>query len=130
MASVKLGSKTFDVNSEDIGADCCGVTDADCSALAARMKTGEISRVKTLQLVRFFPDFISVVFYFLNSTEPQFFCRPATRLATMVLVASQTRCEPTAPWRSCTLCVGSDFLILLHVLFQLYFCCVLFSELL
>ena len=58
MASVKLGSKTFDVDSEEIWAYNSGVTAADCSALAARMKTGEISRVKTLSLVRF----ISVLF--------------------------------------------------------------------
>ena len=54
MATVKLGSKTFDVTSEEIDADSCGVTAADCSALAARMKTGEISRVKALYLVRYF----------------------------------------------------------------------------
>ena len=58
MASVKLGSFTFDVNSEVIWANLCEVTAADCSALAARMKTGEISRVKELWLVRF----ISVLF--------------------------------------------------------------------
>ena len=64
MATVKLGSLTFDVTSEVIHASgCgraggCGVTAADCSALAARMKTGEISRVKKLNLVRF----ISVLF--------------------------------------------------------------------
>ena len=58
MARVKLGSETFDVDSEDIRAYGCGVTAADCSALAARMKTGEISRVNYLVLVRF----ISVLF--------------------------------------------------------------------
>ena len=58
MASVKLGEETFDVNSEEIRAYNSGVTAADCSALAARMKTGEISRVKILDLVRF----ISVLF--------------------------------------------------------------------
>jgi hypothetical protein len=57
-ASVKLGSKIFDVNSEEIETWNSGVTAADCSALAARMKTGEISRVKALRLVRF----ISVLF--------------------------------------------------------------------
>ena len=53
MAKVKLGSKEFDVNSEEIMAGGCGVTVADCAAFAARMKTGEISRVKKLDLVRF-----------------------------------------------------------------------------
>ena len=58
MASVKLGIETIDVNSEEINAWNSGITAADCSALAARMKTGEISRVKELRLVRF----ISVLF--------------------------------------------------------------------
>ena len=54
MAKVKLGSKEFDVDSEEIDARGCGVSDADCAAFAARMKTGEISRVKTLRLVSCF----------------------------------------------------------------------------
>ena len=54
MAKVKLGSKEFDVDSEVIDASGCGVSDADCAAFAARMKTGEISRVKTLNLVSCF----------------------------------------------------------------------------
>ena len=53
MARVKLGCKKFDVDSEWIDASFCGVSDADCAAFAERMKTGEISRVKTLNLVRF-----------------------------------------------------------------------------
>ncbi len=54
MPKVKLGRVAeFDVNSEKINAMDCGVSDADCVAFAARMKTGEISRVKTLLLVRF-----------------------------------------------------------------------------
>ena len=60
MSKVKLGSKEFDVDCEEIDARNCGVSDADCIALAARMKTGEISRVKRLYLVRFF----SVLFLF------------------------------------------------------------------
>ena len=52
MAKVKLGTKEFDVSSELIIAWCSGVSDADCIELAARMKTGEISRVKRLELVR------------------------------------------------------------------------------
>ena len=55
MPKVKLGRKEFDVDCEDINAYRCGVSNADCAALAARMKSGEISRVKTLMLVRFFP---------------------------------------------------------------------------
>jgi hypothetical protein len=53
MTTVKLGSKEFRVDSEEIRAEKCGVSDADCTAFAARMKTGEISRVKKLDLVRF-----------------------------------------------------------------------------
>ena len=60
MPKVKLGSKEFDVDCEEINASYCGVSAADCIALAARMKTGEISRVKILKLVRFF----SVLFLF------------------------------------------------------------------
>ena len=54
MPTVKLGSKEFDVDSEEIDASDCGVSAADCVAFAARMTTGEISRVKKLLLVSFF----------------------------------------------------------------------------
>ena len=64
MATVKLGSKTFDVTSEVINANDCGVTAADCSALAARMKTREISRVKELDLVRYFSVLFLLCFIF------------------------------------------------------------------
>ena len=60
MPKVKLGRKEFDVDCEEIYATSCGVSPADCAALAARMKSGEISRVKKLDLVRFF----SVLFLF------------------------------------------------------------------
>ncbi len=53
MAKVKLGRREFDVNSEVIHASVCGVSDVDCAAFAARIKTGKISRVKQLLLVRF-----------------------------------------------------------------------------
>ena len=55
MAKVKLGRKEFDVYSEKIDADRCGVPAADLALFAARVKTGEISRVKKLYLVIFFP---------------------------------------------------------------------------
>ncbi len=61
MPKVKLGCSEFDVNSEEIDASRCGVSDADCVAFAARMKTGRISRVKTLNLVRL------IVFHMLHS---------------------------------------------------------------
>ena len=54
MAKVKLGRMKFDVDSEVIYANGCGVTDADCVALAARMKSGEMRRLKQLYLVRLF----------------------------------------------------------------------------
>lgn len=52
MAKVKLGSLEFDVGCEAINAQSSGVSDADCAVLAARLKTGELSRVKRLNLVR------------------------------------------------------------------------------
>ena len=60
MAKVKLGSKEFDVDSEEINAVNCGVTAAECVALAARMKSGEMRRLKRLHLVRL----LSVIFQF------------------------------------------------------------------
>ena len=61
MAKVKLGSKEFDVDSEDIVADGWGVTVADCVALAARMKSGEMRGLKRLHLVRLFSVFFIFV---------------------------------------------------------------------
>ena len=60
MAKVKLGRKEFDVDSEEINGFGCGVTAADCVALATRMKSGEMRRLKRLILVRLF----SVLFQF------------------------------------------------------------------
>ncbi len=71
MPKVKLGCKEFDVDSEEIDARFCGVSDADCLAFAARMKTGELSRVKKLNLVRFI--------FFIGVREGQHeFCSMAT----------------------------------------------------
>ncbi len=74
MLKIKLGIKEFDVDSETIHASDCGVTDADCVAFAARMKTGEISRVKILRLVRF------IVFVAVREGQHEF-CSTATELA-------------------------------------------------
>ncbi len=52
MAKVKMGSKDFDVDCKTINANGCGVTDADCAAFSTRMKTGEISRLSGLSLVK------------------------------------------------------------------------------
>ena len=65
MAKVKLGSREFDVDSEDMVAQYCGVTVADCVALAAAMKSGKIRRLKKLNLVRLFP--VLFVFCFMSS---------------------------------------------------------------
>ncbi len=51
-AKVKLGRKEFDVDCEEFDARSCGVTDADCVALAASMKSGKMRRLKSLYLVR------------------------------------------------------------------------------
>ena len=55
MAKVKLGREEFNVDSEEIDAGSCGVPAADLALFAARVKTGEISRLKILDLVIFFP---------------------------------------------------------------------------
>ncbi len=57
MAKVKLGRNEFDVDSQEILASSCDVTYADCVALAARMKSGEMRRLKRLYLVRLFSVF-------------------------------------------------------------------------
>jgi hypothetical protein len=72
---VKLGHKKFDVSSEKIDASDYEVSDADCVAFAARMRTGEISRVKTLNLVRF------IVFIGVREGQHEF-CSTATQSAT------------------------------------------------
>ena len=54
MAKVKLGSKEFDVDCEEIWARGYGVSDEECVALGARMKGGEFQRVKRVYLVSFF----------------------------------------------------------------------------
>ena len=57
MAKVIFFSKEFDVDSEEINANDCGATALDYAAFAARMKSGEIRRLKTLLLVSFFFQF-------------------------------------------------------------------------
>ena len=53
MAEVKffLGWREFDVDCEEIDAISCDVSAADCAALATRMRTGEINKLKKLFLV-------------------------------------------------------------------------------
>jgi hypothetical protein len=52
MMKVKLGSKEFNVDCEEIMADKCGVSDEECAALGELMRSGKINRVKKLSLVR------------------------------------------------------------------------------
>ena len=82
MAKVKLGSREFDVDSEEIDAGGCDVTVADCVALAAAMKSGKIRRLKKLDLVRLFPvlfaRFFPVLFVFcfissISTSHPRYF---------------------------------------------------------
>jgi hypothetical protein len=54
MAKGKLGSTEYAVDCEVISAHKCGVSDEECVALGTRMKSGEIQRVKMLELVSFF----------------------------------------------------------------------------
>ena len=54
MAKVKLGSREFDADCEEIEASMCGVSDEECVALGARMKGGEFQRVTAVKLVSFF----------------------------------------------------------------------------
>ncbi len=87
MAKVKLGSKKFDVDCKEIWAGSCGVSDAECVELGARMKGGEFQRVKTVFLVSFFPHFfIFFIFFGVVKCEGCFFlfwalnlCRTATK---------------------------------------------------
>ena len=62
MAKVKLGKKEFLVDCDVIDANGCEVSAADCNALCARMRSGEINRVTELFLVRFFFDWFILHF--------------------------------------------------------------------
>ncbi len=57
MAKVKLGSKEFDVDCEEIvvpwPGDSGTISDAQCVALGARMSGGEFQRLKIMRLVSF-----------------------------------------------------------------------------
>ena len=54
MPKESLGRWKTDVDSENINADGCGVTDAECVALGTRMALGEFKRLKILSLVSIF----------------------------------------------------------------------------
>jgi hypothetical protein len=53
MAVVKLTSKVFDLESEEIYAHSCDVSDADCDILSKRMIANDFKRLKKLKLVIF-----------------------------------------------------------------------------
>ena len=93
---VKLGIKALNVDSEEIAANSCQVTDADCVAFAARMKTGEISRLKRLYLVRF------IVFIAVREGRHEF-CRATTKSATRERRLLMPLCNRTAACRGWTL---------------------------
>ena len=95
---VKLGKKELNVDSEEIAANSCQVTDADCVAFAARMKTGEISRVKRLYLVR--TKFIVLIAVREGQHE---FCRATTKSATRERMLLLPLCNRTAACGSCPL---------------------------
>ena len=106
MAWVKLGGVGFDVDSQVINASCCGVTDADCVALAACIKAGEMRRLKNLDLVRLFSVLFSVLLDIPHlHLSSALFHRAAMTSAPSALAPLQTRCAPTAGCRSWTLCV-------------------------
>jgi hypothetical protein len=58
-----LGGGVFDVGSEFVNAASCAVPAADLALFTARVKTSEISRVKSLHLVRVFPVLFLLYIY-------------------------------------------------------------------
>jgi hypothetical protein len=114
-AKVKLGRKEFDVDCEEFDARSCGVTDADCVALAASMKSGKMRRLKSLYLVRMccswivlhvFFRLISVLVNFSHLDLSSAFFHSATITSALTARALlQTRCVPTAVCGRCLLCV-------------------------
>ena len=89
MAKVKLGRKEFDVDSEKIHACWCGVTAADCVALAARMKSGEMRRLKILYIVRLFS--VSLNFSHLHLSSALFHSTTITSATTARATADAIR---------------------------------------
>ena len=77
MAKVNFFSKEFDVDSEEMNANNCGAAASDYAAFAARMKSGEIRRLKTLLLVSLFSmsfvcHYVSKIF----TSDPHHFTAP------------------------------------------------------
>jgi hypothetical protein len=104
-AKVKLSWQEFDVDSEEICACSCGVSAADCVALAARMKSGEMRRLKKLELVRLFSVFQVLLNFPHLHLSSALFHRAPTKSAPSARAPSQTRFAPTAVCSGWTLCV-------------------------
>ena len=60
MAKVKLGTKSFSVDSEVIDASDSKVSAADCVAFCARLSAGDFKRLRVLNLVSVFLLFLLV----------------------------------------------------------------------
>ncbi len=60
MAKVKLGTKSFSVDSEEIDASNSLVSAADCVAFCARLSAGDFKRLRFLYLVSVFLLFLLV----------------------------------------------------------------------
>ena len=60
MAKVKLGTKSFSVDSEEIHAYSSQVSAADCVAFCARLSAGDFKRLRVLNLVSVFLLFLLV----------------------------------------------------------------------
>jgi hypothetical protein len=58
MAKVKLGTKSFSVDSEVIYASRSQVSDADCVAFCTRLSAGDFKRLMVLNLVSAFLLFL------------------------------------------------------------------------
>ncbi len=58
MAKVKLGTKSFSADSEEIDASSSQVSDADCVAFCARLSAGDFKRLRVLCLVSVFLFFL------------------------------------------------------------------------
>jgi hypothetical protein len=105
MAKVKLGRKEYYADSEEIWAVDSGVTVADCVALAARIKSGEIRRLKKLFLVRLFLV-LCVLFYFICiHLSSALFLSKAIKSALTAHALLQISCAVTAVCSYWTLCV-------------------------
>ena len=102
MAKVKLGKKEFLVDCDVIDANGCEVSAADCNALCARMRSGEINRVTELFLVRFFFDWFFLHFC-AGCNVPTFWCRATTKYATMAQKRLPKFLKRRAACRNCGL---------------------------